>query len=72
MKRKPYVVEIEERFHKSIIVYAKSNTEAEVIAERLCENGIVDLERNCYAGRTCESLGHADKNDLSVLDVYDT
>lgn len=64
-EKKAYVIEIEESYHRTVIVYAQSDEEAENIADSLCDSGDIDLERNCYAGRACRSSGLASAEDFA-------
>ena len=68
--RKPYVVDIEEHFHRGVIIYAKSVAEAEEIAKSLCDSGDIDMGRNCYAGRDTNAYAASDE-DLEIYDIYD-
>lgn len=63
--KKAFVVEIEESYHRTVIVYAESAEEAENIAGALCDSEEIDLGRNCYAGRACRSSGPASAEDLA-------
>lgn len=63
--KKPYVIEIEESYHRTVIVYAESAQEAEKAADALCDSEEIDLGRNCYAGRACRSSGPASAEDLA-------
>ncbi len=67
---RPYVVEIEEHYHRGVVIYAESPEEAERIAEELCDDGTIDLERNCYAGRDTNAYEAANE-DLDIYDVYE-
>ena len=67
---KPYVVDIEEHYHRGVIVYANCASEAEELANELCDCGDIDLERNCYAGRDVNAYP-ANENDLEIYDVYE-
>ena len=68
--RKPFTVEIEESYHKTVVIYAEDDLEAEEIAHQLCDNGEIDMERNCYAGRACNSSGESSKEDMKNFFVY--
>ncbi len=66
---KAFVVDIEEHYHRGVIIYAESATEAEEIANALCDDGTIDLERNCYAGRDVNAY-EANLEDLDIYDIY--
>ena len=67
---KPYVVDIEEHYHRGIIVYANSPSEAEEYANELCDCGDVDMERNCYLGRDVNAYPASEK-ELEIYDKYE-
>lgn len=68
--RKPFTVEIEESYHKTVVIYAEDDAEAEEIAHQLCDEGEIDMGRNCYAGRVCNSSGEASEEDKKNYYVY--
>lgn len=65
-----YVVEIEEKFHKTVAVYASSLSRAEEIADGLCDNGDIDMDKNTYAGRSFNTVGGTHRFDSSGPDQY--
>lgn len=65
-----YVVEIEEKYHKTVAVYARDIARAEEIADSLCDSGEIDMEKNTYAGRTFDVIGGTSPFDSSGPDQY--
>lgn len=65
-----YVVEIEEKYHKTVAVYASDAVRAEEIAGGLCDCGEIDMERNTYAGRSFDVTGGTRRFDSSGPDQY--
>lgn len=65
-----YVVEIEEKYHKTVAVYASSIARAEEIADGLCDSGVIDMEKNTYAGRSFDTVGGTSRFDSSGPDQY--
>ena len=65
-----YVVEIEEKFHKTVAVYASSLSRAEEIADGLCDSGDINMEKNTYAGRSFCTVGGTRRFDSSGPDQY--
>lgn len=65
-----YVVEIEEKYHKTVVVYARDIARAEEIADGLCDRGEIDMEKNTYAGRTFDVIGGTSLFDSSGPDQY--
>lgn len=69
--KKPYIVCIQEHYHKSVVVWAEDEGKAAAIADSLCDCGEIDLERNCYAGRDVDVQGVAGEDDLHEFDKYE-
>lgn len=65
-----YEVEVEEKYHKTVAVYARDITCAEEIADRLCDSGVIDMEKNTYAGRSFDVAGGTRRFDSSGPDQY--
>lgn len=70
-KLKPYVVEIVEEYHKTIIVWAKNGAEAEMRAEEMCNDGTIDIDYEGFATRSCTNDGQAKQRDIDLLPEYD-
>lgn len=69
--KKPYIVYIQEHYHKSVVVWAEDMAKALDAAESLCDSGAIDLERNTYAGRQLASDGFAKESALGGFDQYE-
>ena len=65
-----YVVEIEEKYHRTVAVYARDMARAEKIADSLCDNGVIDMEKNAYAGRSFNVIGGTHPFDSSGLEQF--
>lgn len=65
-----YVVEIEEKYRKTVAVYASSIARAEEIADGLCDSGVIDMEKNTYAGRSFDVVGGSRHFDSNYPDQY--
>lgn len=66
----PYVVEIEETYRRKVIVWAENNLAAINKADKLYEDGHIDLSRNCYNGHETISLGAASEQQLKLFDDF--
>ena len=71
MSKTPYVVEIVESYHKTVIVYAENSADAESKAEALCADGTIEMERSDYADRTIASDVVATDADLRAFRAYE-
>lgn len=69
-KLQPYIVEIEEHYHRGVIVWAESEAQAEEAANNLHESGDIDLSRNCYTGSETNVTGRAKKEDLYIYTQF--
>lgn len=69
--KKPYIICIQEHYHKGVVVWAEDENAAASIANSLCDSGEIDLERNCYVGRDVDIQGTASKDTLKDFDEYD-
>ena len=65
-----YVVEIEEKYHKTVAVYARDAVRAEEIVGELCDSREIDMEKNTYAGRSFDVVGVTRLFDSSGPDQY--
>jgi len=63
-KQKYFTVEIEESYHRTVVILADDEADAEAKADALCNSGEIDLERNCYAGRSVSCSGDATDEDM--------
>lgn len=69
--KKPYIVNIQEHYYTSVVVWAEDEGKAAAIADSLCDRGEIDMERNCYAGWDVYVQGVAGEDDLYELDEYE-
>ncbi len=69
-EKKPYVVDIQEHYHRSVVVWAENEKQAACTVDSLCDCGEIDLERNCYAGRDVDVQGVAEKSSLAMFGQY--
>lgn len=69
-EKKPYIVYIQEHYHRSVVVWAENKEQAACAADSLCDCGEVELERSCYAGRDVDVQGVAEESSLSMFDQY--
>ena len=71
MKRKPYIIGIKETYIKQVIVFADSEKHAEVSAEDLCNQCVIDVGLDDFVSRSTESYGIADLPiDMQIYEAY--
>jgi len=69
--KKPYIVLVQEYYHKNIIVWADDKCQAADIAERLCDSGKIEMERNCYVGQDVDVGDIVSEEFLHEYDQYE-
>ncbi len=62
--KNPFVVEIEERYHRMVVIYAENPDEAFETAEELCNKDNIKFSAQHFAGRDCSVIGEANDADL--------
>ena len=65
-----YEIEITEKYRRHVVIYAKNVARAEDIAEELCDCGEIDMDRNCYEGRTLNTSISYAPYDSDGPDTY--
>lgn len=66
----PYLVEIEEHYKRTVVVWAESEEEANAAAEELYESGDIDLSRNSFVGLEIGATGVATKAALDTCEQF--
>lgn len=69
--KKPFVVEIEERYHRTVVIYAEDSDEAFETAENLCNKDDIEFRVDHFAGRSCEVVGQANEADIRGYENFD-
>lgn len=69
--KKAFLVEIEESYHKTVVVFADSEENAEEIADKLCNSHDIELGSEQYAGRNVSCSGKACEDDCGYYTVVD-
>lgn len=69
-ENKPYLIRIEESFKREVIVWASDGWAAIARAEELCNNGTIDMSRNCFDGRNVSTTGIAGDKAMKTLCDY--
>lgn len=69
--KRPYLVEIEETHHKTVMVVAENRTSAEVAAYNLLGSEIT-FETEEYSNRDAKCTGIATADDMFKLELYST
>lgn len=71
-EKKPWLVEITEERHKTVIVYTEDEESAAGLAESLCQNDGIRLSADYMLSRICEVSGDLAKpEDLHCYECYD-
>lgn len=71
MKKRLFVVHIEEVLSRDVVISAYDNYQAEEIADELCGGGKIDLNGTDFTSRTVESLRIADEKDTDLQRYID-
>lgn len=73
--KKPYLVKIEEINRRYVVILADDSNgdgrlDAEVVADELCDRGVINLDYDDYQGCTCETQRIATRADMDYHEIY--
>lgn len=69
--KKPYVVEVEETYRRTVVVYAEDADDAYERAEELCNNDDIEITVHHFNSRNCVCTGEANEADLRGYPKFD-
>lgn len=69
--KKPFVVEIEETYRRTVVIYAEDSDDAYETAEELCNSNEIDINANHFSSRNCVCVGEAKEADLRGYEKFD-
>lgn len=69
--KKPYVVEVEETYRRTVVIYAEDPDDAYERAEELCNNDDIEITVHHFSSRNCVCTGEANDADLRGYPKFD-
>lgn len=69
--KKPYVVEVEETYRRTVVIYAEDSDDAYERAEELCNNEDIEITAHHFSSRNCVCTGEANDADLRGYSKFD-
>lgn len=69
--KKPFVVEVEETYRRTVVVYAEDSDDAYERAEELCNSDDINITAQHFSSRNCVCTGEANEADLRGYPKFD-
>lgn len=70
VEKRAFLIEIEEKYRRTVVVFAENDDAAVEVANDLCESKEIVMTRDFYAGRTVGSVGEFTHKNAGEHDVY--
>lgn len=67
---KPFKVNVQEVFERTVVVWAEDGIDAVEIAEELCNDSAIDLNAEDFKARECTHCGIVEEQDLGCYEQH--